>query len=344
MPPQDDAHVLYILLPRISYPCGRFDQCNSSFLNELVALAPTPPSSMDLKSKANSYEAFVKEIAVDFPQFKALVAFLNAPKLNLALSKTPAFLSGPATTKDDIISDSETDSTFSCPSLPSRRPSNRSIITHHITRLQFNPNEAAAIATSVDLDKLEKALSEQGIGNQLFIVNDLSPRAVRLFGGYWNIDPQFFLDYIDVLPKDNARANERGIRPAPWFRHEDIEHHLPMLRSMDAERQHVTIRYVGPREHRTEDENAPSVRLGSRGILHPGFDNCYIQRGGGGLDPIYPEHKSFWKWLSATLKLARRDPLSDEKDFPKLWPVSMVRNSAATWFGKENSGQWKNGE
>ncbi|ORX95512.1 hypothetical protein BCR34DRAFT_619900 [Clohesyomyces aquaticus] len=158
---------------------------------------------------------------------------------------------------------------------------------------------------------------------QLYLVEDLSPHTAKLLGGYLDINPQFFADYIDmVIPSpSNPKTSDRDIQPAPWFRMGNIAYHLPSLRSLEDRKDYVFTQFIGPREyHPPTDYQSEHATLGDR----PKADtkNTNIERVAGGHDPVQ---------------------LSDRK----VWPVAMTRHSAAAWFGESPSGTaggWLKGE
>jgi hypothetical protein len=196
-------------------------------------------------------------------------------------------------------------------------------------------------AKSVSEQELGKELMKDE-GSQLYIVQDLSPRTLEIFGPHWDIDPQFFLDYLDLVPKEVSKDEERKVKPTPWYRLGDIDYHLPPLRSTHPDMEHVVIRHIGPMEYRHEDNNVAPTYVPDR--FSSDVHSAYVERVGGGHNPIYAETTTFWDRLWKTIMDTSGIGKQAAKEHPKLWPAAMIRHSTAVWFGRENSGQWKRGD
>ena len=318
----------------------------SSFLVSHISISIESPSEkMESKSKADEYERFVQEMVMNFPRFKALQAFLSHKLEKEVLEQSsaqprPTMLKGPGSLPQTISSPKPWESSTGM-------KWTRATTTPDITRLQFREDQPPN-KTAVDIKDLENSLLNEEAAHELYIVHHLSPEATKIFGGCWNIDPQVFLDYLNILPKE-AGVDKRPTKPAPWFRYEDIDSNLPLLRSTEDQMEHVHIRYVGFREYRTPDESKPHPPLWVTDRHEPELEDYYIQRVGGGYNPIQPEPDSSWNSLISKLERAWSGSESVEKDWskwPKVrnWPGVMMRRSAVVWFRREDSAQWRRGK
>ena len=196
------------------------------------------------------------------------------------------------------------------------------------------PVDAAVTATGIIKEELEVTNSKP----RLFIVQDISPQTLVLFEDYWNVDPEFFLDYLDLSTRAPTKG-KRTVKPTPWYRLGDIEDHLPPLSSTNADIEHIIIRYIGPRELSDPNGNLPQPPVPDR--LKSNLRNTYIERVGGGHNPTSAESNTFsntlLKWISGY-------PIQSQSETPELHPIALIRHSAAAWFGKESDGQWNKGE
>ncbi|KAF2192680.1 hypothetical protein K469DRAFT_694751 [Zopfia rhizophila CBS 207.26] len=174
--------------------------------------------------------------------------------------------------------------------------------------------------------KKEKDLETQlkDADQQLYIVENISPTALKPFGGHFKVDPQFFLDYVSmVIPSASTPArykrsedDTRTTEPLPWFRNSNIENHIPQLRSVESRMSHVHIQFVGPREFHPLDSSSFPVTLDDR--PEPDLSQINVGRVAGGHNPIQLEKAN-------------------------LWPVAMTRHSAAAWFNGSGSNDWSKG-
>jgi len=55
--------------------------------------------------------------------------------------------------------------------------------------------------------ELKKEL-QRGVDHQLYLLENITPTVLTLLGGYCNVDPQFFLDYLDAIlaTQHNSKA------------------------------------------------------------------------------------------------------------------------------------------
>jgi hypothetical protein len=100
-----------------------------------------------------------------------------------------------------------------------------------------------------------KAELEKRIPHQLYIIENINPTVLTLLGDHLHVDPQFYLDYLDAIMKtqyNHTKAHPtritESIEPRPWFRLGYVEDHLPLLHSVKTQTNHVTFRFIGPRE------------------------------------------------------------------------------------------------
>ncbi|KAH8891710.1 hypothetical protein GQ53DRAFT_823710 [Thozetella sp. PMI_491] len=157
---------------------------------------------------------------------------------------------------------------------------------------------------------------ERDAPHRVFLVENLSPRIILLLGGYLNINPQFFLDYLDAMPDDydvtaGASMNRlrRGIVPTPWFRFESVEAHTPMLGSRTSMGEHVALQFICPKEF--DGNKRPPRNLPDR--IQADLTKMNVERVAGLYVPISRDGFQF--------------PL-----------VAMARQCAAVWAGTSNNG------
>lgn len=274
----------------------------------------------------DKYESWIQEKASSFPQFKALTAFLfisletPAAREGIPVSNTSPGHQGPPSTKSTSLYP-PTKSAVSSSDLSTSTntsPSTNIPFKSNIFLVQFRKDSALKV-TPVSENKLGGILDENE-ESQLFIVQDLSPHALKIFGGHWNVDPQFFLDYLYVVTRE-AASDRRQIIPTPWYRLGDIENHLPLLRSTDADMEHVTIRCIGPREYRPLNPKSPTPRVPDR--FEPDLQSTYVERLGGGHNPIHAHSSSIWEKLDSIFRRICGGQYQSRKKGPKLWPVAM---------------------
>ncbi|KAF2685898.1 hypothetical protein K458DRAFT_387852 [Lentithecium fluviatile CBS 122367] len=157
---------------------------------------------------------------------------------------------------------------------------------------------------------------------QLYIIENVSPQAAKLLGGYLDINPQLFADYPDMVPESESNPStmkcpKRGTGnknpvPSPLCRWGDIDYHLPPLRSVEHSKNHVPPRFIGPREYRSPEGSQPRLAtLEDRLMVDSSRAN--VERVAGGHNPVQLENRT-------------------------VWPVAMTRHSVAAWFNKGESG------
>ncbi|KAJ4073263.1 hypothetical protein NW761_014302 [Fusarium oxysporum] len=182
--------------------------------------------------------------------------------------------------------------------------------------LTLTPNiKEHELAFKVDMDS----------SRQIFIVENITPKVIRLFGGLWNVDPQFFLDYIDAVPAEMDITKEETsprpeLIPTAWYRHQAVEGYLPILKSMSTRYDHVSFRFVGPREYKREYCCKVSERM------KPDMKKINVERIAGVHVPI-------------TRKLGKEGRQFDN--------VAMTRHCASIWFKQPDDSthsEWTKGK
>ncbi|KAF2180444.1 hypothetical protein K469DRAFT_753417 [Zopfia rhizophila CBS 207.26] len=129
----------------------------------------------------------------------------------------------------------------------------RSSFPASITGITFSDRELPAVSAQIETSALESHL-KLSKNCQILIVENLTPEVAALIGGYWNVDPQCFLDYLD-----QRKAGQ--IVPINWYRIDGIEDHLPILRSVRREMDHIHFRFIGAREYHPNDPSEPPLEL-----------------------------------------------------------------------------------
>jgi hypothetical protein len=134
---------------------------------------------------------------------------------------------------------------------------------------------------------------KNGSNPKLFLVQNISPKAIRILGGQLKIDPQFFSDYIDAMPSifDVTKYPERkreDIIPIPWYNIEKVEPNIPMLASLKSENNYIQLRFVGAREYQGGHKHE-----GLKERITPDLNKMNIERTAGLHVPISRNGTSF---------------------------------------------------
>jgi hypothetical protein len=182
-----------------------------------------------------------------------------------------------------------------------------------MTVVTFKPNTAELDFQTLETHELRSIIDHDSF--QLFLVENITPELVRCLGGYLEVDPEFSLDYIDAIPGDfNITKEEEAARPdivpIPWYRLQSVEGHLPMLPSLRAEREHIHLRFIGPRECRGASNRNAELRM------RPNLQKMNVERLAGLQIPI------------------ARDTGSGGRQFDN---VAMTRQRASVWFKKTSA-------
>jgi hypothetical protein len=183
-----------------------------------------------------------------------------------------------------------------------------------IFAVEYSSHSVADEPFEVKESDLKYKLKE-GIKHQLFVVENVTSEVMALLGGYCAVDPQFFLDYLDMVIE--PKSNGEDTQTKPWYRIEKIEEHMPQLASVKSHSDHVTFRFIGPREYRPDDAEAPAIQIPER--ITSDKTKTRVTRIAGGHNPIQLKNKVFH-------------------------PAAMTRHHASAWFGMNDAqGVWQKG-
>lgn len=150
-------------------------------------------------------------------------------------------------------------------------------------------------------DDLEQSLNDGETDHQLLVVENLTPRVLETIGRLWDIDPNFFRDYVD---------------DSEWYRLNEVREHLSALQFVQNQSSHVHFRFVGPREVRViniknaENQFEDPVKQDKRKTTVPRIAGMFRPR-----DQLNPKNDEICKFK----------------------PVVLTRQKAVVWFGKGNS-------
>ncbi|CAM1504610.1 Fc.00g022010.m01.CDS01 [Cosmosporella sp. VM-42] len=142
-------------------------------------------------------------------------------------------------------------------------------VTHHIGESEISVIEFPTGKEPVyhpKVDECDLALNTDKSARQLFIIENISPRVVRILGGHLEVDPAFFLDYLDAIPAEfditkEVECARPTLVPIPWYRFQKAEGHLPILNSVKSDLDHITLRFVGPREYDKPNNREAQERM-----------------------------------------------------------------------------------
>jgi len=190
--------------------------------------------------------------------------------------------------------------------------------TARISSFSFSEDNLPSDPRTIDVSSLENELKKQ-TAHQLLIIEDVTPGVVAILGGYWSVDPQFFLDFLDSTTSDASLDSQSvcdALTPIPWFRLANVRDHLPPLPSTAHNAKHVNLQFIGSREYHPEDPSKDPIKLPDR--LESRTKNG-ITRVAGGCNPIPHEGKRFN-------------------------PLAFIRQTAAAWFdGGDTHSIWRYG-
>ncbi|KAK4106019.1 hypothetical protein N658DRAFT_490633 [Parathielavia hyrcaniae] len=181
-----------------------------------------------------------------------------------------------------------------------------------ITVATLMPNTTAFEFQNVETHELGSIIDPDVL--QLFLVENVTPELVKVLGGHLEIDPQFFLDYLDAIPgefnitKEGEDIARPDLVPTPWYRLQSLEGHLPMLRSSRAGCEHIRMRFVGPRQCRRPHADN---RRHAKERMRPDLQRMNVERVAGLQIPI------------------ARDTGVGGRQFDN---VAMTRQCASVWF------------
>jgi len=190
--------------------------------------------------------------------------------------------------------------------------------TVRISSFSFSEDNLPSDPRTIDASSLANELKKE-TAHQLLIIEDVSPGVVAILGGYWKVDPQFFLDFLDSTTSDaslDSKSVSDALSPIPWFRLANVEDHLPPLPSTTHNAEHVNLQFIGSREYNPEEPSKDPIALPDRLESHT---KNGITRVAGGCNPIPREGSRFN-------------------------PLAFIRQTAAAWFGGGDShGIWRYG-
>jgi hypothetical protein len=119
------------------------------------------------------------------------------------------------------------------------------------------------------------SLADSSSSSQLIIIENICPETLTLVGGYYEIDPQFFAQYTNILS---------------WYQMtEAVPERLTSLPSTKKAEDFLSLRYVSTRQI-YEADNA-SIR--ARSIIWPDMKNTRLGHSAGRLNPISAPEQTF---------------------------------------------------
>jgi hypothetical protein len=145
-----------------------------------------------------------------------------------------------------------------------------------ISYIAFRENDLPTKPVDINEENLKESLAENK-ESKLYIVENISPSITAVLGGTWNIDPQFFLDYLD---------------DAPWWRINDVEQHLNALPSIrKTQFNHIVSRFIASREFYSPDASELTGRIPDR--LEAAELASGMKKICGGLNPLPRDGREF---------------------------------------------------
>jgi hypothetical protein len=129
---------------------------------------------------------------------------------------------------------------------------------------------------SYGLSKRLQSLTENSSSSQLIIVENICPETLALLGGFYDIDIQFFAEYISVVT---------------WYQmYEDVPERLPALPSTRNSEDFLLLRYVSTRQLHEGDDFGT---LEGSSILLPDMEKTRSGHSAGLLKPISAPKRKF---------------------------------------------------
>jgi hypothetical protein len=99
-----------------------------------------------------------------------------------------------------------------------------------------NPDQSSKKEHSnnlIDFEDLAANLEDDRENRKLFLLENITPNVVALFGAHWHVPPDFFLAHLE-------NSN--------WYEMQNVQENLPALRSVQSERNYLRFQFIGPRE------------------------------------------------------------------------------------------------
>jgi hypothetical protein len=119
------------------------------------------------------------------------------------------------------------------------------------------------------------SLVDSSPSSQLIIIENICPDTLTLLGGYYDIDPQFFAGYTNILS---------------WYQmFETVPERLTSLPSTKKAEDFLLLRYVSTRQLREEDD--ASIR--ARSVIWSDMKNTRLGPTAGRLKPISAPEQTF---------------------------------------------------
>jgi hypothetical protein len=131
------------------------------------------------------------------------------------------------------------------------------------------------LTTTHDLFDQLPSLADSSPSSQLIIIENICPETLTLVGGYYEIDPQFFAQYTNILS---------------WYQmYEAVPERLTSLPSTKKAEDFLSLRYVSTRE--LDEADDASIR--ARSIIWPDMKNTRLGHSAGRLNPISAPEQTF---------------------------------------------------
>ncbi len=168
----------------------------------------------DLHQAADDYGDFIQRIAYQWPGLDKLHKFVNE---DFVVATTPARI-----TLIEITSRSRIDQLDG--------GTNGTNDNGHITHNDVHITELVGSKELGETLRLQAQTSSGWSSRcRLFLVENLCPQVIRLFGGAFDVDPQFFADHINNTS---------------WHQIDNIPERLPALPSVQRNESHLHLRYI----------------------------------------------------------------------------------------------------
>jgi hypothetical protein len=119
------------------------------------------------------------------------------------------------------------------------------------------------------------SLDDSSDGSKLVIIENICPQTLTLIGGYYDIDPQFFAQYTNILS---------------WYQmFEAVPERLSSLPSTKKAEDFLMLRYVSTRQL-TEN---PEASIRARSVIWPDMGSTRLGNSAGRLKPISAPEQTF---------------------------------------------------
>jgi hypothetical protein len=177
----------------------------------------------------------------------------------------------------------------------------------NVSLVRFNESSAPDFADIAEGDLPKYLKGSQS--SVLFILENVNTSLMELLGSRFGVEFEFWLDHVS---------------DSNWFRLEEIEKHLPALKSVQLGTKHIRHRFISPRELLLTTPG----RFVDDGI-EPEAGNARVFRVAGALNPLERlPHRSHMNVRS--------------KD--RFQPLALTRHHVSMWFDSpEGSNGWKTG-